>query len=149
MFEDNENEVIEAKEVKEEEKKEEKVDASNNSGTKYHLIRENFNKALMWAIIGLGIETVVGILLAIFGAMLDEKNVFNLIQCIIYGAGCAGLVLVGVVELTLFLNKTNPDRDKDIASFIISLVAFIIAFLSALGFGISSITNLIDFFRFL
>ena len=149
MFFEEEKEVIEAEEVKEEETKEEtKAEENTNSGDKpkYHLIRENFNKALKFAIIGLGIETIVWILTAIFGTVIDN-NVVNIINCLILAAGCAGLVFVGIVELKLFINETNPKHTEDIASFIISLVAFIIAFLSALWFGIDSIESLIWFFR--
>ena len=149
MFFEEEKEVIEAEEVKEEETKEEtKAEENTNSGDKpkYHLIRENFNKALKFAIIGLGIETVVWILSAIFGTVIDN-NVVNIINCLILAAGCAGLVFVGIVELKLFINDTNPKHNEDIASFIISLVAFILAFLSALWFAIDSIESLIWFFR--
>lgn len=150
----DEKEVIDAEEVEEtetkEEAKEEKAEEtkteSSNGGSKYHLIRENFNKALKFAIIGLGIETIVWILTAIFGTVIDN-NVVNIINCLILAAGCAGLVFVGIVELKLFLNETNPKHTEDVASFVISLVAFIIAFLSALWFGIDSIQSLIWFFR--
>ena len=148
MFLEEEKDVVETEEVKDaeivEEKKEENT--NNNGGTKYHLIRENFNKALIWAIIGLGIQTVVWILTAIFGTAIDG-NVVNIIQCIILAAGCAGMVFVGIVELKLFLNKTNPKHTEDIASFIISLVAFILAFLTVGWWAFDSIDSLISFFR--
>lgn len=151
MFEDNEKEVIETEETneveaKEETKEETKTENTSNGGTKYHLIRENFNKALKWAIIGCAIDTLAWILVAIFGSVIDN-NIENLLCSIVYAASCAGLVIVGIVELKLFINNTNPKKNEDIASFVISLVAFILAFLSAFGFGISSIQNLVWFFR--
>ena len=144
MYLEEEKDVIEAEEVKEEETNKETT--NNNEGPKYHLIRENFNKALIWAIIGLGIETLVWILTAIFGTALDG-NIVNILDCVVFAAGCAGLVFVGIVEVKLFINKTNPKHTEDIASFIISLVAFILAFLTAFWYGIESIRALIDFFR--
>ncbi len=151
MFEDNEKEVVEAEETNEievkEEAKEEKNDTSNtNGGTKYHLIRENFNPALKFAIIGAGIETVVWILTAIFDAIIDN-NAINIINSVIFAAGCGALIFVGVVELNLFRNKTNAKRNEDLASFLISLIAFILCFLSALWFGIDAIQSLVWFFR--
>lgn len=148
MYLEDEKELVEAEEVKEEETKEETKEESNNQGDKpkYHLIRPNFNKALKFAIIGLGIETIVWILAAIFGTVIDN-NIVNILDCVLQAAGCAGLVFVGIVELKLFINETNPKHTEDIASFIISLVAFILAFLSAFWFAINSIESLIAFFR--
>ena len=152
MF-DEEKDVVE--ETKEEETKEEVVEtkteeapaqSESNGGTKYHLIKENFNKALKFAIIGCGIDTIVWILTAIFGSVIDN-NVVNIINCVILAAGCAGLVFVGIVELKLFMNATNPKRGEDLASFLISLIAFILCFLSAFWFAIDSIQSLVWFFR--
>ena len=141
-----EKETIEDEEVKEEETKTEADKKDDSSKPKYHLIRENFNKALMWAIIGLGIQTVVWILTAVFGTVIDN-NVYNLLNCLTLAAGCAGMVFVGIVELRLFMDKTNPHHTEDIASFIISLVAFIIAFLTAGYWAFSSIDSLISFIK--
>ena len=148
MFEDNEKDVVETEEVKDAEVVDEEVkdESSSNGKPKYHLIRENFNKALLWAIIGLGIQTVVWVLTAIIGTVIDN-NVVNIIQCVILAAGCVGMVFVGIVEFKLFLNKTNPKHNEDIASFIISLVAFIIAFLTVGWWAFDSIDSLICFFR--
>ena len=144
MYLEEEKDVIEAEEVKETETKaEEKKDDSNNGKKEYHIIKENFNKALIWAIIGLAIQTVMIIFLTIINHTIDNEGVRLLINCIGDAIQCAGLVIVGVVELRLFLNETNPKRDKDIASFIISLVAFILAFLTALYAGIESIRELV------
>ena len=151
MFEDNEKDVIEAEETEAEEVevKEEtkKVDAtSSNNGTKYHLIRENFNKALKFAIIGCGIDTVVWILVAIFGSAIEE-NVSNIICSLIYAAGCAGLIFVGIVELKLFIGHTNPKKGEDLASFLISLITFILAFICAFWFAVDTIEYLVWFLR--
>lgn len=149
MFEDNEKEVIEAEETeaKEEPKKEEaKAETTSNGGTKYHLIRENFNKALKFAIIGCGIDTVVWILVAIFGSVIDN-NIENLICSLIYAAGCAGLIFVGIVELKLFIGQTNPKKGEDLASFLISLITFILAFICAFWFAIDAIEYLVWFLR--
>ena len=146
MFLEEEKEIVEAEEVKETETKSEEEKKDDSSKPKYHLIRENFNKALKWAIIGLGIQTVVWILTAIFGTVI-EHNVYNLLNCLTLAAGCAGMVFVGIVEFRLFLDKTNPKHTEDIASFIISLVAFIIAFLTAGYWAFSSIDSLIGFMR--
>ena len=136
--------MAEEKETQVEQKEENK--SSNNGGKKeYHLIKENFNKAIIWGIIGLGIITVIEILIAVFNAVIDN-NILNLIRAILNAVECGGLIVVGIVELKLFINDTNPNRDKDIASFIISLVAFIIAFLTAVSSGIEVIRNLIWFF---
>lgn len=144
MYLEEEKDVIEAEEVKETETKaEEKKDDTNNGKKEYHIIKENFNKALIWAIIGLAIQTVMIIFLTIINHTIDNEGVRLLINCIGDAIQCAGLVVVGVVELRLFLNETNPKRDKDIASFIISLVAFILAFLTALYTGIESIRELV------
>ena len=147
MYLEEEKEVIEAEEIKEEETKseEEKKDDSTNS-PKYHLIRENFDKALKWAIIGVGIQTIVWIITAILGTVIDH-NVVHLIDCIILAAGCAAIIFVGMVEFKLFLNKTNPKHTEDIASFIISLVAFIIAFLTAGWWFFDSIDSLVRFVK--
>ncbi len=155
MFEDEKevveetNEVEETKEAEVVETKEEAKEGStttSNGGSKYHLIKENFNKALKFAIIGCGIDTIVWILTAIFGSVIDN-NVVNIINCVILAAGCAGLVFVGIVELKLFMNATNPKRGEDLASFLISLIAFILCFLSAFWFAIDSIQSLVWFFR--
>ncbi|MCR5462399.1 MAG: hypothetical protein K6E87_04965 [bacterium] len=144
MYSEEEKDVIEAEEVKETETKtEDKKDESNNGKKEYHIIKENFNKALIWAIIGLAIQTVIVIFLTIINHTIDNEGVRLLINCIGDAIQCAGLVIVGIVELRLFLNETNPKRDKDIASFIISLVAFILAFLTALYAGIESIRELV------
>lgn len=149
MFEDNEKEVVETEEIKEEETKAEETkteETAQKSGTKYHLIQENFKKALMWAIIACGIDTVVWILTAIFDGVIDN-NVCNILDCVIYGAGCAGLIFAGIVELKLFIGKTNPNKGVDLASFLISLITFILAFICAFWFGIDSIQHLVWFFR--
>ena len=150
MYLDEEKEVVETEEVKDAEvveAKEEKTEATNNSGKKeYHIIKENFNKALVWAIIGLAIQTIVIIFLTIINHTIDNEPVRLIINFVGDAVQCAGLVVVGVVELKLFLNNTNPNRDKDLASFIISLVAFILAFLTALYAGIEAIRDLIGFF---
>ena len=152
MFEDNEKEVIEAEETNEVETKEEKTEtkaeetSSNNGGKKYHLIQENFKKALMWAIIGCGAMTVVWILDAIFVAVIDN-NVENIVCSAIYALGCAAMIFVGIVELKLFLGKTNEKKGEDLASFLISLIAFIIAFITAFWFVIDSIQRLVWFIR--
>ena len=150
MFLEDEKEVVEAEEEKEEETKEEtkaeETKSESNGGTKYHIIRENFNKALKFAIIGLAIETIAWILVAIFGTVIDN-NVHNILNCVVEAAACAGLVFVGIVELKLFMAETNPKRTEDLASFIISLVAFILAFLSAFWFAIDSIQSLVWFFQ--
>lgn len=145
MYLEEEKEIVEAEEIKETETKseEEKKDDSNNGKKEYHIIKENFNKALIWAIIGLAIQTVIVIFLTIINHTVDNEGVRLLINCIGDAIQCAGLVVVGIVELRLFLNETNPKRDKDIASFIISLVAFILAFLTALYAGIESIRELV------
>ena len=152
MFEDNEKEVVETEETNEvaevkEEKQEEKKDDSNNGKKEYHIIKENFNKALIWAIIGLAIQTVILIFLTIINHTVDHESTRLIINSIADAVQCAGLVVVGIVELRLFLNNTNPNRDKDLASFIISLVAFILAFVTALYAGVESLRELIGFFR--
>ena len=148
MYLEEEKEVIEAEEVKETETKseEEKKDDSNNGKKEYHIIKENFNKALIWAIIGLAIQTVILIFLTIINHTVDHESTRLIINSIGDAIQCAGLVVVGIVELRLFLNNTNPNRDKDLASFIISLVAFILAFLSALYSGVEAIRALVGFF---
>ena len=141
-------ETVEANEVEVVEAKEEKTESTNNNGKKeYHIIKENFNKALCWAIIGLAIQTIIVIFLTIINHTVDHEPTRLIINSIGDAIQCGGMVLVGVIELRLFLNKTNPNRDKDLASFIISLVAFIIAFLTALYCGIEALRELIDFFR--
>ena len=148
MYLDEEKEIIEAEEVKETETKaeEEKKDDSNNGKKEYHIIKENFNKALTWAIIGLAIQTIINIILTIINHTVDHEPTRLIINFVGNAAECGGLVVVGVVELKLFLNNTNPNRDKDLASFIISLVAFILAFLSALYTGVEAIRALVGFF---
>jgi len=145
MYLEEEKEVIEAEEVKEEETKEE-TKSESGSTTKYHLIRENFNKALCWAIIGLGVQTVVWILTAIFGTVIDN-NIVNILDFIVLACGIAAMIVVGTIEIKLFFNKTNPKHTEDIASFIISLVAFIIAFLTAGWWGFDAIDSLVRFFK--
>ena len=130
-----EKEVIEAEEVKEEETKKE----TSNGGTKYHLIRENFNRALTFAIVILGITTLHFIL---------EFCVDGNLPWFIINVICtAGLIVFGVLSLKLFLDQANPNRNKDLATFIIVLVAFIYAFLMALVYGTDGIRNLIGFIR--
>lgn len=148
MYLEEEKEAIEAEEIKETETKneEEKKDESNSGKKEYHIIKENFNKALIWAIIGLAIQTVVIIFLTIINHTIDHEPTRLIINFVGDAVQCAGLVVVGVVELKLFLNNTNPNKDKDLASFIISLVAFILAFLTALYAGIEAIRDLIGFF---
>lgn len=148
MYLEEEKDVIEAEEVKETEtKSEEKKDDSNNGKKEYHIIKENFNKALIWAIIGLAIQTVIIIFLTIINHTIDHEATRLIINSIGDAIQCAGLIVVGIVELRLFINNTNPNRDKDIASFIISLVAFILAFLTALYAGIEALKELIGFFQ--
>ena len=154
MFEDNEKEVIEAEETNEVETKAEETKtetkaeetSSNNGGKKYHLIQENFKKALMWAIIGCAAMTIIWILDAIFCAVI-EGNAENIVISAIYAVGCAAMIFVGIVELKLFLGETNAKRGEDLASFLISLIAFIIAFITAFWFGIDAIQRLVWFIR--
>ena len=141
MFEEKENEVVEAEtnevEAKEEAKAEQK---ESNGASKYHLIKENFNKALTFAIIICAIDLVHGILAA---CGVSGNLPWLIINCVCV----AGLVVFGIFSLLLFIRKTNPKRNEDLASFIISLVAFILAFLFALWFFGDAIRNLIGFFK--
>ena len=117
---------------------------------KINKIKENFNKAICWAVIGLAIITFFSIFLTIINHTVDNEKVRLVINLICDMAQCGGLTLGGVIELKLFLNKTSPSKEKDIASFVISLVAFILAFLAALGQlynVIWDIKHLIDQFK--
>ena len=121
------------------EKKEEN-NSNNNDGSKYHLIKENFNKALFFAIVICAIDLLHGIL-----AACGVKG--NLPWLIINVVCAAGLIVFGILSLLLFLKATNPKRNEDLASFIISLVAFILAFVVALYFCIDGTRNLIGFIK--
>ncbi len=134
MAEEKENVVEENNETKPENNQ------SNNGGSKYHLIQPNFTMSIVFAAIVLGLELLHSILAAcgING---------NLPWMIINAVFTAGAVVVGILALKLFLRETNPKRNEDLASFIISMVAFILAFCFVLWFGFDCIRNTIGFFR--
>ena len=123
-----------------EEKETKQETSSNNGGKKYHLIQPNFTMSIVYAAIVCAIELLHSILAAcgISG---------NLPWMIINIACAAGEIMVGILALRLFLKETNPKRNEDLASFIISLVAFIVAFVLALYFCIDGTRNLIGFIR--
>lgn len=130
--------MAEEKETKEVETKEET--SSNNGGKKYHLIKENFNKSLFFAIVIAAIITV--------HTILEYCGIHGNLPWLIINIACtAGLVVFGVLTLVLFLHTTNKKRGEDITSFIISLVAFIVAFVFVFLYGVDAIRNFIGFIR--
>ena len=121
-----------------EEKETKEETSSNNGGKKYHLIQPNFTMSIVYAAIVCGIELIHSILAACgIGG--------NLTWMIINIVCAAGEIVVGILALKLFLRETNPKRNEDLASFIISMVAFIIAFVLALWFCIDGTRNIVGF----
>ena len=134
--------MAEEKETVQEETNETKTEnsSSSNGGSKYHLIQPNFTMSIVFAAIACGLELIHSILAAC-GVSGD------LAWMIINAIFTAGAIVVGVLALKLFLKETNPKRGEDLASFIISLCAFIIAFCLAIWFGADCLRNTINFFR--
>ena len=54
------------------------------------------------------------------------------------------MLIIGIMSLKFFLGTVNDERDHDIATWIIVLVTFIIAFLCALAFAINVLRETID-----
>lgn len=134
--------MAEEKETVVEENNETKTEntSSNNGGKKYHLIKENFNKALTYAIIVAAIITL--------HAILEACRVSGNLPWLIINIACtAGLVVFGIITLVFFLKTANVKRNEDLTTFIISLVAFIVAFVFALYYCIDGTRNLVGLFH--
>ena len=148
MAEEKETKEVETKEVKDAEVVEEKKE--NNGGKKeYHINKENFKKALTLAIIGLALQTIIWIIEAIINNTVDHNGLRLTLNIVFDAAGLAGMLIIGIMSLKFFLGTVNQEKDHDIATWIIVLVTFIIAFLCALAFAFNILTETIDLFRWI
>ena len=143
MYLEEEKETVETEEVKDAEVVEEKKE--NNGGKKeYHINKENFKKALTLAIIGLALQTIIWIIEAIINNTVDHTGLRITLNLVFDGVGLAGMLIIGIMSLKFFLGTVNQEKDHDIATWIIVLVTFIIAFLCALAFAINVLRETID-----
>lgn len=144
--------MAEEKETVVEENNETKTEntSSNNGGKKeYHINKDNFKKALTLAIIGLALQTIIWITEAIINNTVDHTGLRLTLNIVFDAAGLAGMLIIGIMSLKFFLGTVNQEKDHDIATWIIVLVTFIIAFLCALAFAFNTLSETIDLFRWI
>ena len=120
---ENKNEIVESKNEVVEKKEEPK---------KYN--QENLTKAIVYA--------------AIIGIMVVAHNILGFIEgnfpwFIINTIFTIGGVVMIILTALLFFKKTMNNVNKDVPSFVVSLVALIVITFSTIGWSIDMIRNLV------
>lgn len=109
------------------------------SKSQYRLDNDNFTRTIIYSIIIIGIAIVHSIF-----ATLVSGNLFWFIFNVI---STAGEVVVGVLGLKFLLNTVEKNKDKDIATFVVLIVALVFAACFAIWYLKDASVNFIGLLR--